>query len=235
MKMSNLILNPWTVNIFCDCSTNSKFEAITNTCYGAVAFNQNTILETEYRILTDKTSNYGELKAINLGIRMANFIRKNYSFNHFNIFSDSHVSVFGMRDFCKKWVMSDNGLYKQSTHQLIASQNVYIDSLNIVVDNDLPISIWHQKGHVNINDPNSLQLAKEMFIQSNISSADIDDDFIRYISIGNGYVDDNSRKFLKSTFDKTKQYIEPIYFVPYEYGKLIYRYSNIQRRGELLC
>lgn len=235
MKMSSVIINPWTINIFCDCSTNSKFDPITNASYGAIAFNQNTVIESDYRILTDKTSNYGELKAINLGVRLANYIRRKYSFTRFNIFSDSYISAFGMRDFCKKWKAIDAGLYKATNHQLVASQNVYIDTLNIIVENDLPISIWHQKGHVNVNDKQSLQNTKELFIQDNFVQADVDDDFIRYISIGNMMVDIESRNFLKSTFDKTKQYIEPIYFIPYQYDKLVSKYSEIQKRGENLC
>lgn len=163
MKMSNIIINPWTINIFCDCSTNSKLERITNTAYGAMAFNQTTLIDSEFRILTDKTSNYGELKAINLGVRLANKIRNQYSFNRFNIFSDSYIASFGMRDYCKKWMAIDTGLYKRSTKQIVASQNVYIDTINIIVENNLPVTIWDQKGHVDVHDPASMKIAKELF------------------------------------------------------------------------
>lgn len=235
MKMSNIIINPWTINIFCDCSTNSKLEKITNTAYGAMAFNQTTLIDSEFRILTDKTSNYGELKAINLGVRLANKIRNRYSFNRFNIFSDSYIASFGMRDYCKKWMAIDTGLYKRSTKQIVASQNVYIDTINIIVENNLPVTIWDQKGHVDVHDPTSLKIAKELFEQNNFHYADIDDDFMVYISLGNNAIDDASRKFLKSTFDQTKQYIEPVYFVPHQYEKMISMYDQLQKQGEELC
>lgn len=56
-----------------------------------------------------------------------------------------------------------------------------------------------------------------------------------YISLGNNAIDDASRKFLNSTFDQTKQYIEPVYFVPHQYEKMISMYDQLQKQGEELC
>ncbi len=237
MNLSDAIINPWTVNIFCDASTTTHKRNIIDACYGALAYSMNHKILEWYRVLHDTTSNHAELRAINLAVRLALYIRSNHpEYKNFNIFSDSMISVFGMRDNCKRWKVLDNGLYSASEqHQLISHQEVYLETLALIVENDLNISIWHQKGHVTLSNMMSLEYAAEVFARNNFKRAKIDLNFIKYISIYNNEVDNASRRILQNTKVYEKNYSEPIYFIPYNYNWLIKEYEKIQQRGENLC
>lgn len=237
MNMSELIINPWTINIFSDASTSIKYRgAPTDVCYGAIAFCGYQKLDEWYRVLHDSTSNHGEIKGINLAVRLAiDLINRGYIAHKINIFSDSQLSVFGIRDRCFRWKEADNHVYSPNgENQLIASQEVFIETMQLIVEYGLPVFIWDQKAHIAMSNPASLKQAKKAFQNFNRPPATVDDDFIYYISQNNNEVDKTSRRILKQTEVYNKNYYEPLYFIPNEYIDLLHKYKhniNMTKKG----
>lgn len=229
------MINPHTANIFCDASTTPIQNDVVDACYGAVAFSMNKKVTEWYRVIHDTTTNHAELRGINLAVNIALILRNNGNFNRFNIFSDSKVSVFGMRDYCKRWLNVNNTLYTIGRKTPVVSQDIYVETISTIVDNDLKLSIWHQNGHVQTDRYESIDHAMRTFEANNITSADADLEFIKYISEKNNYVDTMTRQTLANTNVYEKDYVEPIFFIPYHFRDILAKYIKIQEQGENLC
>ena len=86
----NNFINPNVVNIFTDASIIHHPNGKTSGCYGAIVANDQQIIDREYRICTDSTSNNSEIKAVRLGVNLAikwrNLLNRPVTIN---LFSDS--------------------------------------------------------------------------------------------------------------------------------------------------
>ena len=239
MRLIDAIINPWSINIFSDASTTSKNrnQTTVDACYGAVAYEGHNKVNEIFRVLRNTTSNHAELRGINLAVRVALEMRDSHPYlNNFNIFSDSMISVFGISGYCKKWVNLDNAIYGMSpSPHLIASQEVYVDTLRLIVDNSLKVTIWHQKGHVNTNNMESIDNALDVFKRNNNFSSIADIELIKYISDKNNEVDKKSREILYRDRYSARDFVEPVYFIPYKFEQLVKDYAELQRKGENLC
>ena len=235
MNMSELVINPWTINIFSDASTKTAYRGSpTDACYGAIAYCEFDKVDEWYRIIHDTTSNHAEIKGINLAVRLAIYLRDIYPVSRFNIFSDSQISVYGMRDRYGNRYLADNHIYSSSNdNSLISSQEVYVETMQMIADYQLPVSLWNQKAHVAMSHSKSLEHAKNSFCTCNRPKAVVDDDFIYYISEKNNEVDKTSRCILKHTNVGSMNYEEPLYFIPNDYTNLVYRYKKtLIKKGE---
>ena len=96
----NSIHNPYTLNIFCDASIKS-IKNMNYGCYGAVAIYEDNIIDSSYQICSRTTNNDSEIRAIRSAVLLALKYRNNYQI--INIFSDSQISLFGIRDRCFRW------------------------------------------------------------------------------------------------------------------------------------
>lgn len=201
-----------TLNIFCDASIIGKTGNFTG-CYGVVAVVKDDIIDSCCRIASQTTNNNSEVKGLRAAISMANKWK-----NHFkviNIFSDSQISVFGLRDYIYRWRFNtnDNKLYGTSGSP-VANQSIFIECHYMMKElqsiTNTCIRIFHQSGHVG-NDYNSIKEASVIFNRSNNIVGNIDLNFIRYISTYNNYVDNLSRSTLRRSNRKIT-YCDPIYF-----------------------
>lgn len=205
--------NNETLNIFCDASIVGKPDNFTG-CYGVVAVVKDNIIDTCYRIVSNTTNNNSEIKGLRAAISMAYKWKDNFS--NINIFCDSQVSVFGLRDYIYKWSYNPkNNMLYTSSNKPAANQSVIIEChymmkelMNITNCN---IRIFHQAGHVG-NTYNSINEASCIFAKSNNIIGKIDLNLIRYISTYNNYVDQNSRRYLKKS-DLNIKYFDPVSFV----------------------
>ena len=178
-------------------------------------------IEQQYRVCSDTTNNNAEIKAIRLGVEIA--IRFKNRFSHINIFSDSQISIFGIRDYIFNW-KNINGIICGYQNKPIANQSVFLEILDMIVRSDLHINFWHQKGHVDMKQ-SSLYNALHVFQSSNGIRGNVSLGFIKYISFWNDMVDNESRKKLLQT-NFTNPYREPLCFQAQDfYQKLeIYKY-----------
>ena len=204
--------NEDTLNIFCDASIVGKYENYRG-CYGVVAVVKDDIIDSCYRIASNTTNNNSEIKGLRAAISMANKWKNNFKF--INIFSDSQISVFGLRDYIYKWKYNprDGKLYGSSKTP-IANQEIFIECHYMMMEleslNNVCINIFHQSGHVG-NSYNMLKEASLIFSRANNIQGIIDLNFIRYISTYNNYVDHASRSLLRRS-DSKIEYCDPIYF-----------------------
>lgn len=225
----NNFINPNVVNIFTDASIIHHPNGKTSGCYGAIVANDQQIIDREYRICTDSTSNNSEIKAVRLGVNLAikwrNLLNRPVTIN---LFSDSQISILGIRDRIYSWQNKKNGLVGYG-NSVIKNQSIFIEIVNLIVNSGLYINFYHQKGHVYIKSYESLNKAIHVFIASNGVRENVDPEFIKYISAMNNKVDENSRKRLYkvddwNSFNKEDAFI----FYPFDYNNKLKQYNELQ-------
>ena len=174
--------NSDTLNIFCDASIIGNSGNFTG-CYGIVAVCRDNVIDSLCRIVSNTTNNNSELKGLRAAISMAN--KWKYNFKYINIFCDSQISVFGLRDYIYKWKYNPNteSLYG-TANTPIKNQEIFIECHYMLQDllqiQNICIRLFHQSGHVG-NNYNSLKEASRIFRYSNNIKGNIDLNFIRYI------------------------------------------------------
>ena len=222
------ILEPYTLNIFTDASLRKISEIETWTCAGSIAVYGNTIIDTDYRVFKNQTSNFTELKALRLGIDMAlKTIRAHPQIQLVNLFSDSQISIYGIRDRIFNWRVI-NGQLAGYGNKTIVNQDIFLEILQIVTDSKLNIRFYHQKGH---SDQISLSASRITLIISNrVVGADeynICNDFIKFINRYNQIIDNGSRKILYE-IGSANQITSPIIFnVGDNYKNILVYYNNL--------
>ena len=204
--------NSETLNIFCDASIIGKGYNTTG-CYGVIAVTEDNVIDTDYKLVSHTTSNNSELKGLRGALSMANKWKS--SFRFINIFCDSQISVFGLRDYIYNWRFNprDGKLYGTANTPIV-NQEIFIECHNILVqlgiDPNCTIKIFHQSGHID-NGYDNLKRAASVFGKSNNVRGNVDLNFIRYISTYNNYVDSTSRSYLRRA-NRQVEYCDPIYF-----------------------
>lgn len=223
------------INVFCDASL-TLVNGHYTTCAGYVIVYNDKIIETNHKVIYDSTNNYAEIYALKMAISAA--VRKVYEIKYssrINIFSDSQISVFGLRDWIFSWykkLNKDNNMISDKNVE-IANQDIFNQIVNIIVDNGVPIHIYHQIGHTNCNNMKDIQKVKIAFSRAN--KEEIDDDTAYKISYYNYFVDkltrDNLMSIINSLAFDINNYQKDIILARrilddssmQQYGKLIYR------------
>lgn len=146
--------SPKTLNIFCDASIKKLSPEETISCPGAIAVitDENgfqSIIEEKFDCLRFSTNNRGELTAILLALQLANKYKND--FYTINIFSDSKISVCGLRDWIFGWVrkVDKDGYMISSSGERVMNQDIIIHIISYVVTNNIKFNLYHCKGHVN--------------------------------------------------------------------------------------
>lgn len=203
--------NKYTLNIFSDASILGKGKTCTG-CYGVVCVFEDTLVDSCYHIVSHTTNNDSELKGIRTALSFANKYKD--QFKYINIFSDSKISIDGLRYYIYNWKYnSKNGLLYTSTGKPAANQSLFIECnqlLNLL--GEYPycvIKLFHQNGHVG-NTYNELKRSANTFASSN-NIYQVDLNLMRYISTYNNIVDITSRKILRSK-GICEDYVDPLSF-----------------------
>ena len=198
MKMPEF--NSKVLNIFTDASITKIDSGEYISCSGAVAYTGTldnlTIIDEVFQVNWDSTNNNGEITAILKGIELALTYRD--QFESINLFSDSKICIYGLREWIKSWVQKSKGNVLIGSQNLpVANQEVIIKCINLILDNNLDIKLYHQKGHA--TDRN-LPVAVQTFKSSNNIGNYVTNEFIRVINSNNNYVDTKSRDVLNETY-----------------------------------
>ena len=211
--------NSDTINIFSDASIIGRSGNFTG-CYGAVAIIKDDIIDQKYRIVSSTTNNDSEIKGIRAALDIAMKYKDRYPY--INIFSDSLISVNGIREYIHGWRINqrDGMLYGKSGKK-VANQAIFIESYRILKELEYSpciIGIYHQLGHMD-NNYNSLLKSANSFRKFNNIKGNIDLNFMRYICTWNNYVDNTSRSMLRRNKSNNTEYIDPLIFTT-EFGWL---------------
>lgn len=208
------IINEYTLNIFTDASIRNRNYGYDG-CYGAIAVYNDTIIDELYRINTNTTNNNAEIKGLRAGVFLA--LKYQNQFKVINIFSDSQISIFGIRDRLITWTISPDGKLIGKSGQEIQSQDIFLEIMYLMIQHNLRVNFIHQKGHVNIRKIDSLFEAQHVFRASNCIRGNVDLNLIRYISRWNGIVDDTSRSYLNNY--KGMKVEDAVQFYPSKFDK----------------
>lgn len=196
------------VNIFTDASVLKTSQGETISCGGAIiVLGDESETHHNVEVLRDSTNNQGEIMAINIGIdfaiKITNFHRNaGLHVPEINLFSDSKISVCGLRQWIFNWInCSSGGVMYSSSGNPVANQDIYKSIIYKIVNNNININLYHQKGHVIENQDKSVINAQRVFNESNGTKVN-NLDLIRRLSYYNNMIDVITRNCLYIEKDK---------------------------------
>lgn len=185
-------------------------------CAGAVIVDRkkDVIVNESYGLKKGSTNNMCEIIALWMGIYKAiNMLYTEQLPFQVNLFSDSKVSLFGLRDWIANWITSMKDGHLWTTSGPAMNEEWFVDSYNAIVSSGIKLKYFHQKGHVNINSSRALFEADKMFRTSNnISPNKVGvrpDIFSKY----NDHVDKHSRQAIYDLLGKNYLNPETTYFI----------------------
>lgn len=184
-------------NLFCDASIDIDVKIACAGCFITCQDDSNNITDIGMRriIQPKATNNSAEILAIWIGVTEALKLRNQYPNAIFRLFSDSKISLYGMRDWIKNWIRNsptESLLISPSSGEPVKNQQRFIDIYNIIVENGLRIEFYHQRGHV--GSKVNMNIARSSFIKANKVSPEALGLNIEYLSKCNDIVDNATRK-----------------------------------------
>lgn len=186
--------NDYTLNIFSDASISSQ-HTYTNACAGAIAVYQDFIIDKILTPMYNTTNNRAELMAILNGLYLA--IRYRRKVKRINIFSDSKISVFGLRTWIYSWINNSQDNILRSTSGDVKNQDMILSIINFIIENNLQISLFHIRGHCDYTKFKDIIKFRKSFIsENNLYPNIIDDQLCMYLIKYNDYIDNDTRKNL---------------------------------------
>ena len=206
------------INLFCDASIDLNRKVACGGCYITCQDNTNQTFEIGRRMIIQRnaTNNSAEILAIWTGVIEALRLRQIYPGAILRLFSDSKISLYGLRDWMKNWIANirEDGTLVSSSGQPVANQQKFIDIFNIIVENNLRIEFYHQRGHVNEGKV-SIDKARSSFIKANKCTPEALGLNMPYLCTCNDMVD-------KMTREAVRIYLSTGQIVPYAELELEY-------------
>lgn len=191
--------NEDTLNIFTDSSVKTMEYGFDSASAIVALMGDKKVLE-RVELNRNTTNNYGEIRAIYMGVEAAEEINRYFKPKYINIFSDSRISVLGLKEWYKKWdVVDEQGYSITSSGNRVANQSVIWSIMRFIIDHNLHLSIYHIKGHVDPNKKGALKdyAHKMRVINGDIGAGLIEEEDIRKLIEGNDYVDRTSRDMVR--------------------------------------
>lgn len=190
--------NNHVLNIFTDASI-YKTDKYMNACSGAIIVCNDTIIENATLPLYSATNNRGELTAILLGLTIA-MKHINPNIMRIQLFSDSKISIFGLREWIYNWIHNSCNGVLMSTSGEVKNQDLILLILNMISNSQIPIVLYHVRGHHNENKYQDIINFKRSFTNENhLGSNIIEDRLCKYLIKYNNMVDELSRTNLDTT------------------------------------
>lgn len=216
LRKNDLFCND-VLNIFTDASV-VTINGETISCPGALSVIGDEVIYKSFEILRNSTNNRGEITAILLGIYQALFLRNENNFKSINLFSDSKISVYGLREWIFNWVnnIRDESMYGSSGP--IKNQDIIIKTVYTILSNNLNIHLYHVNGHHKSNDKKSINDFRSSFRKNNFLNTLLSDELVITMINYNNEIDNFTRNILLNTeptqFDI---YTSPVQYVPYKF------------------
>ena len=188
--------NTKTLNVFSDASVIKGTKKFIG-CYGSVAVTGDDVIDKTYNVDSYTTTPACELRGIRSSIIHA--LKYGQGFERINIFSDSQICIYGLRDYIYKWKIYDGNFYTLGG-TVAKNGSLYMECnrlLNLPILQGKEVHLFHQLGHINISKHSDLIKAASEFSKANNIVGIVDLNFIRYISSYNNVVDKESRSILR--------------------------------------
>ena len=191
---------PTTLNIFTDASVRNMNYGF-DSASGFVAMIGDQKLAEQIQINRNTTNNFGEIYAIQMAVQLAFDVRRLMSEQpkYINIFSDSLISVKGLREWFDGWTLDDKGYLLNSSGEKVANQNIITSIINMIITYNIDVSFFHIKGHINFNKDSEVEKAMSKFDQHNgtVGIGKIDKETMIKMLECNDYVDNSTRESLQ--------------------------------------
>lgn len=224
-------VNMCTINIFCDASVGSKG---IGSCAGALIEiiekykdNQDgkeyTSSSRQFNavILHQGTNNSGEAAAVALGVSKAIEIYKRCMLKskgqftyRINIFSDSLITVKGIKEWIFGWIENYRDCYLiNASNNIVANQYFFKYIYNMILLNpEIKINIYHQEGHVTSYFDSMMNGFRRV---NGIYPQDIGLT-PQYLCVNNDYVDNITRKIINEYISTGYDNGYPVDFTNYK-------------------
>lgn len=190
--------NENTINIFTDASVRDHGDIVESVA-GSVGIIPEMQPVCRYTRLIGSTNNEGEVYAIYMGILMAiDYITYSRGPKIINLFSDSKISVFGLRDWYHGWISYSLNSDKliSSSGQPVKNQEIFIRCMNLIIYYGLKINIYHLRGHIDPSKQRDYYKFLSDFVRSNYLKDEPSRELINTLSEFNNMVDYNTRLLL---------------------------------------
>lgn len=186
------------INCFTDASCVNR-NGVVSSCAGYVLTYQDKVIEHDERVLYNTSNNYGECYAVMMGVQA--LLRYAHYDTFLNLFSDSKITIEGLRTWCTSWVKAKrDGVFYSSSGKPVANQEIFKYIIGTIAINGIHMQLFHVLGH---KSPSSLSNIKDQKHNFNLmNNTLICDEIARELCYYNGLVDNNTRDALMAVPDK---------------------------------
>lgn len=225
----SMIFQEGVLNIFTDASIKVVGKNKWDGCSGAISYDTDVSrVDEKLVILRDCTNNIAELTAIEIGVDMA--IDNVGRYSRINLFSDSRISVLGLRDWFWKWIHYYKGqplaeaiehmkcMYS-STGEPVKNSIIILNIISKICSinpNITMFNIYHCKGHSKTN----VYKVQSTFLEVNRIRISVEDASL--LAHCNDEVDNLTRDILLEDIDGLERTVVPFAICPTYVG--LYRH-----------
>lgn len=188
--------NEHTVNVFTDASVKNHGKVTESVAGIATVLGESGFIDEKYVRLIPSTNNEGEIYAIYMAILQC--INVKNTFDTFNIFSDSLISVKGLREWYDGWFKNSvhtNRLINSSGEE-VKNQEIFMNCFNAILGSDIHINLYHIRGHIDLRKESDYNKFVKDFMESNNIEDCPSKELITSIVHFNDWVDVGSRELL---------------------------------------
>ena len=212
-------VNENTFNIFTDASIihrKIQIDDLMQTYYfgspGADIYLGDRIISSYNTILPVCTNNQSEITAIEYGVNRGCKLSYLYNISNINIFSDSKICIYGLREWIFNWMntLKDGVLYNTSGDK-VANQSIFISIIQSIVYYNKPIRFYHIRGHFNASNFKERKKFNESFMKENHINDYLDERLIDFFISANDSVDTATRNALKLLPDNYVSYFDSVF------------------------
>lgn len=181
------------LNVFTDASITKYTDNGWITCAGYIVVKDGIIIDSGKEIIHNATSCYGEIYAIKMAIETIS----KYSNTPINLFSDSQISILGLKSRIYNWYQNQvNRTLMTNTKEPVSSQEVYLDIMRMIIQYNIQISLYHIPSHIRLNNVKDMSRFKELFYANDESLREVDNRTIEEIINCNNIIDNMTRDYL---------------------------------------
>lgn len=183
-------------DIYADASINLETKL---GCSGIILVDRkkDKIIDERYYVKIDATNNMCEIIAIWMAIYRAIELLYSQSLPfQVNIFSDSQISLFGIRDWITTWVANRKGNTLINSSGSVSNQEWFSDSYYAIISSGIKLKFFHQKGHVDANNYKSIYASDKLFRTANGITMNMAGTTPQVLAKYNNLVDNHSRDII---------------------------------------
>ena len=213
----DFFVNDETFNIFTDASIvhrKIKYNGYDHVYYfgspGAEIYRGDQLISTYHTVLPHCTNNQSEITAIWYGINRGCQLANMSGIKNINIFSDSRICIWGIREWIFGWIRNMNNGILYNTSGEVSNQSHFISIIQSVLSYNRLIRFYHIRGHRNPNSFAERKKFNQSFRRENYINSDLDERLIDFFIRANDSVDNITRNELKGIPEQTFIYYDSI-------------------------